>query len=106
SRLNLTIRAVGNQPVAAPMGGDFGRTKVPTPRHFTGARDAKELENFLFDMEQYFRVTQAEEEGKVMKATMYMSGDAKLWWRTKYEEIQQGRCMITTWEDLKRELRT
>lgn len=30
---------------------------------------------------------------------------AKLWWRTKYEEIQHGRCVIDSWADLKRELK-
>ena len=38
--------------------------------------------------------------------TMYLSGDAKLWWRTKYQEIQQGRCQVDSWEDLRRELKS
>ncbi|KAJ7957699.1 Retrovirus-related Pol polyprotein from transposon gypsy [Quillaja saponaria] len=33
---------------------------------------------------------------------MYLAGDAKLWWRTKYVDIQDGRCIIDTWEDLAR----
>ena len=37
---------------------------------------------------------------------MYLSGDAKLWWRTKYQEIQQGRCQVGSWEDLRRELKS
>ncbi|KAJ7947141.1 Retrotransposon protein, putative, Ty3-gypsy subclass [Quillaja saponaria] len=72
----------------------------------SGARDAKELENFLFDMEQYFRAVRMDsEEAKVTTATMYLAGDAKLWWRTKYVDIQDGRCVIDTWEDLRRELK-
>ena len=39
-------------------------------------------------------------------ATMYLSGDAKVWWRTKYDDIENGRCTITSWADLKRELKT
>ena len=55
---------------------------------YGGARDAKELENFLFDMEQYFRATRPDsKETKVSIATMYLNGDAKLWWRTHWEEI-------------------
>ena len=51
-------------------------------------RDAKELENFLFNIEQYFRVVKPDsEEEKVNMTTMYLSGDAKLWWRIKYNEI-------------------
>lgn len=34
-------------------------------------------------------------------ATMYLSGDAKLWCRTKYNEIQRWVFTISTWEDLK-----
>lgn len=41
----------------------------------------------------------------VSMATMYLTGDAKLWWRTRYEDVQSGRCTIDTWEDLKRELK-
>ena len=39
-------------------------------------------------------------------ATMYLSGDAKVCWRTKYDGIENGRCTITSWADLKRELKT
>ncbi|KAJ7970183.1 Retrotransposon protein, putative, Ty3-gypsy subclass [Quillaja saponaria] len=45
------------------------------------------------------------EEAKVTTATMYLVGDAKLWWRTKYVDIQDGRCVIDTWEDLRRKLK-
>ncbi|KAJ7974912.1 Retrotransposon protein, putative, Ty3-gypsy subclass [Quillaja saponaria] len=45
------------------------------------------------------------EEAKVTTATMYLAGDAKLWWRIKYVDIQDGRCVIDTWEDLRRELK-
>ena len=27
----------------------------------------------------------------------------KVWWRTKYLEIQEGKCRINTWEELKQE---
>lgn len=38
-------------------------------------------------------------------ATMYLAGDAKLWWRTRYDDIQNGRCVVDTWEDFFRELK-
>ena len=86
---------------------EFSRVKMPEPKHYFGERDAKLLENFLFDMEQYFLAVRAEsEEIKVSMATMYLSGDAKLWWRMKYQEIQQGRCQVESWEDLRRELKS
>ena len=56
------------------------RAKVPESKRYEGARDAKELENFLFDIEQYFRAVQTNsEEDKVAMAAMYLAGDAKLW---------------------------
>ena len=54
TKLNLTMRAVGSQPATGPIGMEYGRVKVPEPRPYGGARDAKDLENFLFDMEHYF----------------------------------------------------
>ncbi|KAF6137469.1 hypothetical protein GIB67_009945, partial [Kingdonia uniflora] len=55
SKVNLLVKVVGNgEP--APLGGDRPRIKVPEPKAYEGARDAKEVENFLFDMETYFNV--------------------------------------------------
>ncbi|XP_022745098.1 uncharacterized protein LOC111295720 [Durio zibethinus] len=79
------------------------RAKVPKPRCYEGAKDAKELENFLFDMEQYFRAVCIEsEEDKVVMASMYLAGNAKLWWRSKFVNDE---CPIKTWVDLKQELK-
>lgn len=75
-RVGVLTRAFGN----APGGGmEFPRVRVPEPRAYGGARDAKELDHFLFDMEQYFKAVKAEaKEARVSMATMYLSGDAKL----------------------------
>ena len=57
-------------------------------------------------MEQYFKAVKADaEETRISMATMYLSGDAKLWWRTKHNEMQRGLCTIETWEQLKHELK-
>ncbi|KAA0025392.1 uncharacterized protein E6C27_scaffold1220G00220 [Cucumis melo var. makuwa] len=81
------------------------RVKIPEPKPFCGARDAKALENYIFDLEQYFKATNTiTEETKVTLATMHLSEDAKLWWRSRYVDIQEGRCTIDTWDTLKREL--
>ncbi|KAK3029579.1 hypothetical protein RJ639_038330 [Escallonia herrerae] len=76
------------------------------PKSYGGACDAKELENFLFDVEQYFRAIRVDSEAtKVSMAAMYLVGDAKLWWQKKYAEIEDGSCVINTWEILKSELK-
>ncbi|KAK3003091.1 hypothetical protein RJ639_018592 [Escallonia herrerae] len=46
--------------------------------------------------EQYFRAIRVDSEvTKVSMAAMYLVGDAKLWWRKKYAEIEDGSCVIT-----------
>ncbi|KAK3039203.1 hypothetical protein RJ639_029060 [Escallonia herrerae] len=104
-RVELLSRAVVNTPAGGAE--HSSRPRVPEPKSYGGARDAKELENFLFDVEQYFRAIRVDSEAtKVSMATMYLVGDAKLWWRKKYAEIEEGSCVINTWEILKRELKS
>ncbi|GAV92762.1 hypothetical protein CFOL_v3_36140, partial [Cephalotus follicularis] len=59
--------------------GASSKFRVPEPKQFSGKRDAKELENFLWDMELYFQATRVPEEEKVSITSMYLAGDAKLW---------------------------
>lgn len=41
--------------------------------------------NFLWQMENYFKVSRVEEEAKVGTTTMYSVDDPMLWWRRKRE---------------------
>lgn len=82
------------------------KLRVPEPLPFAGVRSAKELENFLWDMEQYFKAAHIPESEKVSITSMYLNGDAKLWWRTRLEDgANAGRPPIDVWKDLKKELR-
>ena len=82
------------------------KVRVPEPKDLDGARSAKELENFLLDMEQFFKVAQVIDEEKVSITGMYLLGDTKLWWRTRLErDAESGRPQISAWETLKRELK-
>ncbi|KAA0055118.1 senescence-specific cysteine protease sag39 [Cucumis melo var. makuwa] len=88
ARLSLTMRAMANQ---APAWGaiSVSRVKIPKPKPFY-ERDAKALENYIFDLEQYFRATNTvAEEAKVTLATMYLFEDAKLWWRSRMRDVIQ-----------------
>ncbi|KAK3031323.1 hypothetical protein RJ639_035229 [Escallonia herrerae] len=70
-------------------------------------RGSPRRQNFLFDIEQYFRAIRVDSKAtKVSMAAMYLVGDAKLWWRKKYAEIKDGSCVINTWDILKRELKS
>ncbi|KAL0369789.1 UNVERIFIED_CONTAM: hypothetical protein Sangu_0297000 [Sesamum angustifolium] len=51
AKVNLLKRVVGRDEDRDPM----SKVKVPDPKPFCGARSAKELENFLWDMETYFK---------------------------------------------------
>ncbi|KAK4718134.1 hypothetical protein R3W88_016472 [Solanum pinnatisectum] len=52
---------------------------------------AKELENFLWDVENYFKATKVSDGEKVSVTTMYLGNDAKVWWRTRVDEVESGK---------------
>ncbi|KAG6478499.1 hypothetical protein ZIOFF_061942 [Zingiber officinale] len=80
--------------------------RVPEPKSFGGTRSAKELENFLWDMEQYFVAAKVPETEKVTISSMYLIGNAKLWWRTRMvDDANAGRQKIDTWDRLKKEMK-
>ena len=57
-------------------------------------------------MEQYFKDARIPFGDQVTITSMYLSGDAKLWWRTRREDDGSvGRPLIETWESLKKELK-
>ena len=82
------------------------KVKVPEPKPFNGARSAKDLDNFLWDMEQYFKAARVLDQEMVTIIIMYFSGDAKLWRRTHVEDDENaGKGKIESWEALKKELK-
>ena len=102
-KMNGAIEAANRHGVGSSSTDRGKRAKVLEPKRCEGARDAKEIENFMFDMEQYFWAVRTDsEEDKVAMAAMYLVGDAKLWWRSKFVNDE---CPIKTWGDLKRELK-
>ena len=54
----VIIGMMGDAPVAKP------RIDVPKPKEFKGARDAREVDNFVWGLEQYFRLMGIEDEHK------------------------------------------
>lgn len=97
----ILMRAVGRESA----GSGAAKMKAPKPKDYSGTRDSKEVDNFVFDMEQYFRICQLDDNMKVDTATMHLTDDAKLWWRTKHGDIEAGRIKIDTWEEFKKELK-
>ncbi|RVW29620.1 hypothetical protein CK203_100962 [Vitis vinifera] len=82
------------------------RVEVPKPHTFSGKRDAKELDNFLWHMERYFEaIALMDEATKVRTATLYLIDNATLWWRRRFADIEKGTCTIDTWDAFKREIK-
>ncbi|XP_074339849.1 uncharacterized protein LOC141677709 [Apium graveolens] len=82
------------------------RNEIPKPKSFEGKRDAKEVENFLWNLEQYFEGMEvSDEQTKVRMAIRYLSDIATLWWRRKRADIEKGICTINTFEGFKKELK-
>ena len=80
---------------------ESSKVKIQEPKAFSGARSAKELENFIWDMEQYFTTARVPDADKLNITTMYLTGDAKLWWRTRNaDDVSVGLPRIDTWDKL------
>ncbi|KAF2323509.1 hypothetical protein GH714_035847 [Hevea brasiliensis] len=57
------------------------------------------------DIKEDVRETVKIIQGKLKMVPMYLTEDAKLWWRTKVEETILGQCSIASWDDFKREFK-
>ncbi|KAG8381936.1 hypothetical protein BUALT_Bualt05G0024500 [Buddleja alternifolia] len=66
--ISVLKRATGS--VVSGDGGPSSKLRVPDPKSFGGERSAKELENFLWDMETYFQVARVSDAEKVSMARM------------------------------------
>ncbi|PIN12320.1 hypothetical protein CDL12_15071 [Handroanthus impetiginosus] len=65
----LLQRAMSNGAVGAP--DPMARLRVPEPRAYGGERDAKEVENFLFDIEQYVLAANVVDEAQGVRMDMW-----------------------------------
>ncbi|KAK2638068.1 hypothetical protein Ddye_025863 [Dipteronia dyeriana] len=56
--------------------------QVPKPATYNGTRNAIEVENFLFGLEQYFEANGARDDAtKIANAPIFLRDAAQLWWR-------------------------
>ena len=77
------------------------RVEVPKPHVFSGKRDAKDLDNFLWHMERYFEaIALTDEATKVHTVTLYLTNSATLWWHKRFVNIEKDMCTIDTWDAL------
>ncbi|XP_068636983.1 uncharacterized protein [Aristolochia californica] len=101
ARLTLCERALANGGVVHTQ----TKKNVSEPKSFNGRRDTKVIDNFLWQVEQYFHASKlTDEQAKVSTAAMFLSDDVILWWRRRMGDEQEGEDTVHTWEDFKREL--
>nr|GEU37490.1 hypothetical protein [Tanacetum cinerariifolium] len=71
---------------------------VPKPSPFVGKREARAVDDFLWEMEQYLEgVNVVDDASKITMATQNMKDTTALWWRPRYGDIEQGTATINTW---------
>lgn len=84
----------------------YNAIQVPKPSTYNGTRNATEVENFLFGLEQYFEAKGVMDDAtRIGSAPTYLREAAQLWWRRKHSDASKGVCSIRTWHDFKRELK-
>ncbi|XP_070004722.1 uncharacterized protein [Nicotiana sylvestris] len=82
------------------------KIESPKPPVFKGVCDAQEVENFLWDLENYFKHGKVrDDEAKINTAVLYLSETAMLWWRRKMADVDKGLGTISTWDQFKVELK-
>jgi hypothetical protein len=81
--------------------------ETPKPKAFTGARNAREIDNFLYQMERFFDATfQLDDQSKLRTIPLYLGDIPTLWWRRVAEDVaRERRTAIGTWQEFKDELK-
>ncbi|GMJ01678.1 hypothetical protein HRI_003837000 [Hibiscus trionum] len=60
---------------------------------------SKDVENFLWGMDQYFKAMGIEEDTKkVILAGVYLNEIALMWWRRRCSDVNRGKATIETWK--------
>ncbi|KAF2281643.1 hypothetical protein GH714_044053 [Hevea brasiliensis] len=108
-QVSLVAMAVARGGVATTSGASLvipSRVEVPKPSVYSGARNAKEIDNFLWSLEQYFRAIGITDDAKkVDHAPLYLVDTAMVWWRRRHGDMEKGLCTIASWDEFKRELK-
>ncbi|MBA0620896.1 hypothetical protein Godav_006563 [Gossypium davidsonii] len=71
---------------------------------FKRARFAREVNNFLSKIEQYFRVEDIKDDNaKVNTIARYFINFALLWWKRRSTNEKRGQAVIGTWKEFRNE---
>ncbi|GJS64506.1 putative retrotransposon gag domain, aspartic peptidase domain protein [Tanacetum coccineum] len=73
---------------------------VPKPSPFVGKREARAVDDFLWETEKYLEgVNVVDDASKIKMVTRYLKDTAALWWRRWYGDIERGTTTIDTWAE-------
>ncbi|KAF2325760.1 hypothetical protein GH714_036635 [Hevea brasiliensis] len=79
---------------------------APRPKAYDSARNAREIDNFLWNVERYFEAVGITEDAvKLHTVPLYLGDVATVWWRRHSEDIKKGTCTISTWGEFTKELK-
>ena len=82
---------------AKPAPKEPGQREVRKHKEFKGERNAREVENFIWGMEKYFRSMGIDDDSeKVNIATDYLTDSAVTWWRRRCDDVKRGSDKIET----------
>ncbi|GMJ13797.1 hypothetical protein HRI_005048900 [Hibiscus trionum] len=88
--------------VAAPK----PKIDAPRPNKFSGSRAAQDVDNFIWGLEQYFRVSGIDDDTtKVNRASIYLTNVALLCWRRMFDEEEYDTLPFKTWKDFQYEFK-
>ncbi|GJU61059.1 putative retrotransposon gag domain, aspartic peptidase domain protein [Tanacetum coccineum] len=66
------------------------KLNAPKPSPFVGKQEARAVDDFLWEMEQYLEgVNVVDDASKIKMATRYLKDTAALWWRRQYGDIER-----------------
>jgi hypothetical protein len=69
---------------------------------FIGDANPKNLDNWIRQVEVYFRVQQIDEEKiKVQLTSLRLEGIALVWWERKLQEISKCGNVLSSWSEFK-----
>ena len=79
---------------------------IPKAKDFNGTKSAKDVENIIWCMEQYFRgMSITNDAEKVNIVVVYLTDVTLLWWRDICSESDDDDIPVGTWKDFQSKLK-
>ncbi|XP_055814138.1 uncharacterized protein LOC129883521 [Solanum dulcamara] len=104
--LKAQVEKTGRMGAAGPINVRETHIEAPKSKEFRGERNAQDVENFLWQMDAYFKhVNITSEAAKIRTTTMYLRDTAMLWCHRKKADMERGTYSIDEWRHFEEELK-